>query len=47
MTRYVLRARGVAEASPEDLVEWIAPTMQRYLAGERRPPPARTEETEP
>jgi AcrR family transcriptional regulator len=33
MTRYVLRLEPLASADPEDLIPFIAPTLQRYLAG--------------
>ncbi|MET8504794.1 TetR family transcriptional regulator [Streptomyces sp. NPDC004787] len=34
LTRYVLRFRPVAEMSREDVIAWLAPTVQRYLAAE-------------
>ncbi len=33
VTRYVLKLPAVAAASVDDLVAWIAPTVQRYLTG--------------
>ena len=33
MGRYVLRLEPLASADPEDLVELLAPTIQRYLTG--------------
>jgi AcrR family transcriptional regulator len=33
MGRYVLRLEPLASADPEDLVELLAPTVQRYLTG--------------
>ena len=34
MTRYVLRIEPLASASVDDLVEALAPTLQRYLTGD-------------
>jgi AcrR family transcriptional regulator len=34
MARYVLKLEPLASASPDELVEAIAPTLQRYLTGE-------------
>lgn len=34
-TRYVLRFPAVADLDHDELVAWIAPTLQRYLAGDR------------
>jgi AcrR family transcriptional regulator len=34
LTRYVLRLEPLASASAEELVEAMAPTLQRYLTGE-------------
>jgi hypothetical protein len=34
MTRYVLCLEPLASASPEELVEALAPTLQRYLTGD-------------
>src|SRR5215216_7863407 len=33
MARYVLRFEPLASAEPADVVEWIAPNLQRYLTG--------------
>jgi AcrR family transcriptional regulator len=38
LVRFVLRIEPVASASDEDLVASIAPTVQRYLTGDVRPP---------
>ena len=35
LTRYVLRFPAIVELGHDDLVAWIAPTLQRYLTGER------------
>jgi AcrR family transcriptional regulator len=32
-TRYIVRLPPVVEMAPEDLVAWVAPTLQRYLTG--------------
>ncbi|MCF0094477.1 TetR family transcriptional regulator [Micromonospora sp. NPDC049114] len=32
-TRYVVRLPPMVDAEPEELVSWIAPTLQRYLTG--------------
>ncbi|WP_200208213.1 TetR/AcrR family transcriptional regulator [Micromonospora coerulea] len=32
-TRYIVRLPPMAEAAPEELVAWVAPTIQRYLTG--------------
>ncbi len=34
MVRYVVRVEPLASASPDEVVAWIAPTLQRYLTGE-------------
>lgn len=34
MTRYVLRFEPLSCASPEGVVAWVGPTVQRYLTGE-------------
>ncbi|MFF3762112.1 TetR family transcriptional regulator [Streptomyces sp. NPDC090082] len=34
LTRYVLRLPPVAEMSTEEVVAWLAPTVQRYLTAE-------------
>lgn len=34
LCRYVLRLPGVADASPDELVAALAPTIQRYLSGD-------------
>jgi hypothetical protein len=31
MARYVLRFEPLASAKPDDVVDWIAPNLQRYL----------------
>jgi AcrR family transcriptional regulator len=33
LARYVLRSEPLASAEPEEVVDWIAPTLQRYLTG--------------
>ncbi len=33
--RYVLQLEPLASMAPDDLVAWVAPTLQRYLDGER------------
>jgi hypothetical protein len=33
MTRYILRFEPLASASSDNVVSWIGPTLQRYLAG--------------
>jgi AcrR family transcriptional regulator len=33
LTRYLLRLEPLAEADPDELVEWVGPTLQRYLTG--------------
>jgi AcrR family transcriptional regulator len=33
LARHVLRAEPLASAKPADVVEWYAPTLQRYLTG--------------
>jgi len=33
MARYVLRFEPLASAEPDEIVDWIAPTLQRYLTG--------------
>jgi AcrR family transcriptional regulator len=37
LARYILRVPGAAAASPEDLVQAVGPTVQRYLAGDIGP----------
>ncbi|MGI5524713.1 TetR family transcriptional regulator [Micromonospora sp. CA-259024] len=32
-TRYVVRLPPMVDTTPEELVSWIAPTLQRYLTG--------------
>ncbi|MEV7329939.1 TetR family transcriptional regulator [Micromonospora sp. NPDC093244] len=32
-TRYIVRLPPMVDATPEDLVSWIGPTLQRYLTG--------------
>lgn len=34
MVRYVVKVEPLASASHDDVVTWIAPTLQRYLTGE-------------
>ena len=34
MGRYVLEFEGLATAKSSDVVDWLAPTLQRYLTGE-------------
>jgi AcrR family transcriptional regulator len=31
--RYVLEFEGLADAKSEDVIDWLAPTLQRYLTG--------------
>jgi AcrR family transcriptional regulator len=33
MARYVLRFEPLASAEPDQIVDWLAPTLQRYLTG--------------
>jgi tetracycline repressor-like protein len=33
MARHVLRVEPLASAKPADVVDWYAPTLQRYLTG--------------
>jgi AcrR family transcriptional regulator len=33
LARYVLRFEPLASARPDEVVDWIAPTLQRYLTG--------------
>lgn len=33
LCRYVLRLPPVADMAPADIVDWVGPTLQRYLAG--------------
>lgn len=40
VARYVVQLEPLASAAEEDLVAVLAPTLQRYLAGPLRPPPA-------
>jgi len=37
LARYILEVPGAAAASPEDLVQAVGPTVQRYLTGGHRP----------
>jgi AcrR family transcriptional regulator len=39
IARYVLRLQPLADMSEDDVVRWLAPTLQRYLTG--RPPAGR------
>lgn len=39
LTRYVLRLPPVVDATPDELVAWVAPTVQRYLTGAPGQPP--------
>ncbi|MET7959959.1 TetR family transcriptional regulator [Micromonospora zamorensis] len=32
-TRYVVRLPPMVDTTPQDLVSWVAPTLQRYLTG--------------
>jgi Tetracyclin repressor-like, C-terminal domain len=34
MTRYILRLEPLASAPPDDVINWVGPTVQRYLTGE-------------
>ncbi|MET8352734.1 MULTISPECIES: TetR family transcriptional regulator [unclassified Micromonospora] len=33
-TRYIVRLPPMVELDPEELVSWVAPTLQRYLTGQ-------------
>lgn len=33
MGRYVLKFEGLAEAKPSEVIDWLAPVLQRYLTG--------------
>ena len=33
LARYILRLEPLASAEPQDVIRWIAPTIQRYLTG--------------
>ena len=33
MGRYVLKFKGLAEAKSEDVIDWLAPVLQRCLTG--------------
>jgi AcrR family transcriptional regulator len=35
MLRYVINAEPLASASPETIIEWLGPTIDRYLVGDR------------
>jgi hypothetical protein len=35
LCRYVLQVPPVVGMSPDELVAWLGPTVQRYLAGPR------------
>jgi AcrR family transcriptional regulator len=37
LARYILKVPGAAAASPEDLVQAVGPTVQRYLTGDLGP----------
>lgn len=37
MVRYLLRLEPLASAEPEEVIEWIGPTVQRYLTGKLSP----------
>jgi tetracycline repressor-like protein len=39
LCRYVLELPPVVALTPEEVVRWLAPTVQGYLAGEAPPPP--------
>jgi AcrR family transcriptional regulator len=41
LARYVLRVPGAAAATPEELIQAVSPTVQRYLTGSLIPPQAR------
>jgi AcrR family transcriptional regulator len=38
--RYVLRLPPIVAMTPDDIVAWVGPTVQRYLAGDRPTGPA-------
>jgi AcrR family transcriptional regulator len=44
LARYVLKVPGAATAAPEDLVQAVGPTVQRYLSGTIAPAEARPRE---
>jgi hypothetical protein len=37
LARYILKVPGTAAASPEELVQAVGPTVQRYLTGDIGP----------
>ena len=37
LARYILKVPGAAGASPEELVQGVGPTVQRYLTGDIGP----------
>ena len=37
LARYILKVPGAAAASPEELVQDVGPTVQRYLTGDLGP----------
>jgi hypothetical protein len=37
LARYILKVPGAAAASPEELVQAVGPTVQRYLTGDIGP----------
>ncbi|MEO3799376.1 TetR family transcriptional regulator [Nonomuraea sp. B1E8] len=39
ITRYAVRAEALVIADPDELADWVAPTLQRYLTG-RAPRPS-------
>ncbi|MEO3797106.1 TetR family transcriptional regulator [Nonomuraea sp. B10E15] len=39
ITRYAVRAEALVTADPDELADWVAPTLQRYLTG-RAPKPS-------
>jgi hypothetical protein len=34
LTRYILRLEPLASANADDVVNWVGPTVQRYLTGD-------------
>lgn len=40
LSRYVLELPPAVDLTPEEIVRWLAPTIQGYLTGEAPPPPS-------
>jgi hypothetical protein len=45
LARYLLKVPGAAAATPEELIQAVGPTVQRYLTGTLAPTQARPRET--